>query len=191
MTPDLTAASRRARLRQDRCAPLRGGLRPVLTQSLLGALIAHGPGRKAAPHAELKASLGLPTGPRLKNGKTPLSRTEKHRLSNKPATQSCPVRVQTAPCSGIIVAEVGSGHDESHPDGSVRKIGQVSRMAHSQPRDMSDPVCACGHGSDPGATRSSLDHKAQRCLSPPSSAWTDVNQQLCWPQCSCSPAWAA
>ena len=81
MTPDLTAASRRARLRQDRCAPLRGGLRPVLTQSLLGALIAHGPGRKAAPHAELKASLGLPTGPRLKNGKTPLSRTEKHRSS--------------------------------------------------------------------------------------------------------------
>jgi hypothetical protein len=69
MTPDITAASRRARLRQDRCAPLRGGLRPVLTQSLLGALIAHGPGQKAALHAELKASWGLPTGPRLKNGK--------------------------------------------------------------------------------------------------------------------------
>jgi len=60
MTPDITAASRRARLRQDRCAPLRGGLRPVLTQSLLGALIAHGPGQKAALHAELKASWGLP-----------------------------------------------------------------------------------------------------------------------------------
>jgi hypothetical protein len=79
MTPDLTAASRRARLRQDRCAPLRGGLRPVLTQSLLGALIAYGPGQKAVLHAELKASLGLPTGPRLKNGETPLDRTEKHR----------------------------------------------------------------------------------------------------------------
>jgi hypothetical protein len=50
-----------------------------LTQSLLGALIAHGPGRKAALHAELKASWGLPTGPRLKNGKTPLDRTEKRR----------------------------------------------------------------------------------------------------------------
>jgi hypothetical protein len=79
MTPDITAASRRARLRQDRCAPLRGGLRPVLTQSLLGALIAHGPGQKAALHAELKASWGLPTGPRLKNGETPLDRTEKRR----------------------------------------------------------------------------------------------------------------
>ena len=31
----------------DRYAPLRGGLRPVLTQSPLGARIAHGPGRKA------------------------------------------------------------------------------------------------------------------------------------------------
>jgi hypothetical protein len=33
MPPDLTSASRRAQLRQDRYAPLRGGLRPVLTQS--------------------------------------------------------------------------------------------------------------------------------------------------------------
>jgi transposase len=33
MTPDLTSASCRVQLRQDRCAPLRGGLRPILTQS--------------------------------------------------------------------------------------------------------------------------------------------------------------
>jgi hypothetical protein len=59
MTPDLTAASRRARLRQDRCAPLRGGLRPVLTQSPLGALIAHGPGRKAAIPCRTKSKFGL------------------------------------------------------------------------------------------------------------------------------------
>jgi hypothetical protein len=66
MTSDLTAASRRARLRQDRCAPLRGGLRPVLTQSLLGALIAHGPGRKAALHARTKSEFGLAKWPAIK-----------------------------------------------------------------------------------------------------------------------------
>jgi hypothetical protein len=60
-TPDLTSASRRARSRQDRCAPLRGGLRPVLTQSPRGACNAHGPGRKAALQAEQKAILGLQT----------------------------------------------------------------------------------------------------------------------------------
>jgi len=55
--PDLTSASRRARLRQDRCAPLRGGLRPVLTQSPRDARSKHGPGRKAALQAERKANL--------------------------------------------------------------------------------------------------------------------------------------
>jgi hypothetical protein len=79
MTPDLAAASRHARLRQDRCAPLRGGLRPILTQSPIGAPIARGPGRKAVPQAERKASFGLQSEPRLKNGETPLDRTEKHR----------------------------------------------------------------------------------------------------------------
>jgi hypothetical protein len=92
MTPDLTAASRRARLRQDRCAPLRGGLRPVLTQSLLGALIGHGPGRKAALHAELKASLGLPTGPRLRTEKRrpaePKTSVIKHERSFLPTPNS-------------------------------------------------------------------------------------------------------
>jgi hypothetical protein len=61
MPPDLTSASRRAQLRQDRYAPLRGGLRPVLTQSPRGACNAHGPGRKAALQAEQKAILGLET----------------------------------------------------------------------------------------------------------------------------------
>jgi hypothetical protein len=65
-TPDLTSALRRARSRQDRCAPLRGGLRPVLTQSRRGACNAHGPGRKAALQAEQKAIFGLQTPPAIK-----------------------------------------------------------------------------------------------------------------------------
>lgn len=78
MTPNLAPASHRARLRQDRCAPLRGGLRSVLTQSPLDAPVVHGPGRKAVPQAEQKASFGLQSEPRLKNEETPLSRTRKH-----------------------------------------------------------------------------------------------------------------
>src|SRR5215472_6261804 len=52
MASEPAAAWHRARLRQDRSAPLRGGLRPVLTQSPLGAWITLGPGRKATLQAE-------------------------------------------------------------------------------------------------------------------------------------------
>ena len=61
--------------------PLRAaarGPRPALTQSPLGAWIAGGPGRKAVLQAEQKASLSLQREPRLKNEKTPLSRTRKY-----------------------------------------------------------------------------------------------------------------
>src|SRR5215472_13000611 len=54
MASEPAAAWHRARLRQDRSAPLRGGLRPVLTQSPLGAWITLGPGRKATLQAEQK-----------------------------------------------------------------------------------------------------------------------------------------
>ena len=65
-TPALTSGSRRARSRQDRCAPLRGGLRPVLTQSPRGACNAHGPGRKAALSSRTKSNFWLANTPAIK-----------------------------------------------------------------------------------------------------------------------------
>ena len=47
-------ASRRARRRQDRFAPLRGGLRPVLTAAARGAVFIRRPGRRNAAPAELR-----------------------------------------------------------------------------------------------------------------------------------------
>lgn len=66
MTPDLTAGSRRARLRQDRSAPLRGGLRPILTQSLLGALITLGWGEKRRSSVRTKSTFWLAIGAAIK-----------------------------------------------------------------------------------------------------------------------------
>ena len=79
----LTPASIRLPPCSPASSPLRagfaGGLRPVLTQSPLAARIARGPGQKAALQAEQKASFCLQRKPRLKNGETPLDRTEKPR----------------------------------------------------------------------------------------------------------------
>ena len=68
MTPDLTAASRRARLRQDRCAPLRGGLRPVLTQLLPRADRAWA-GTKSGASCRTKSEFGLANWPAIKKRK--------------------------------------------------------------------------------------------------------------------------
>ncbi len=81
MDPDLIECCAARSFGQDRCAPLRGGLRPVLTEAARGAVGCTGPGQESGPSAEQKSGgllkEGLQSKPRLKNEETPLSRTKK------------------------------------------------------------------------------------------------------------------
>jgi hypothetical protein len=65
-TPDLTSALRRARSRQDRCAPLRGGLRPVLTQSPRGRVQRARAGTKSGASSRTKSNFWLANTPAIK-----------------------------------------------------------------------------------------------------------------------------
>ena len=105
--------SLRERLGQDHCAPLRGGLRPVLTQSPRGARNVHGPGQKTMLQDEQKAHFWLANIPAIKERRNGhFSRTKKlHLRLAKPLLHSLTHTTRGGEADGRNFANISIVYD--------------------------------------------------------------------------------